>query len=284
MSMDVPQILFEDADILVLNKPSGMTVNNADSNREEETVQKWVEGNVQLTMGNGQVKKDVISNEVRDPSGISPHDVRRNDINAREGEYNIEEEFQNRGGIVHRLDKETSGVLVVAKNPESFGKLKEQFMSRTTQKSYLALTHGKIVPSEGEINAPVGRLPFNRMHFGVLAGGREAVTRYQVISNFHFPSSIKNREVLSLVQLFPKTGRTHQIRVHLKYINHPIVADPLYAGRKTGREDRKKLSRLFLHAEKLTFTHPTSGKEMTVEAPLPRELGEFIGKLEKINE
>ncbi|MDE2590184.1 MAG: RluA family pseudouridine synthase, partial [Patescibacteria group bacterium] len=195
------------------------------------------------------------------------------------GEYNIADEFYSRGGIVHRLDKETSGVLVVAKNPESFGKLKEQFMTRTTEKVYQALAHGKITPPEGEINAPVGRLPFNRMHFGVIAGGREAVTHYKVLSYYQAKFG-KQKEALSLVELYPKTGRTHQIRVHLKYLNHPIVADPLYAGRKVGREDRRVLSRLFLHAVRLTFSHPKTGEKMIIEAPFPEELATFLQTLE----
>lgn len=281
-----PQILFEDNDILVINKPSGMTVNNADTNREEMTVQKWVEERFKIQDSRFKNESDVIVERSKTTpesiqtsekdSGPSSLVGKQTGMTGKKNEgYDIVQEFHLRGGIVHRLDKGTSGVLVIAKNAASFGKLKEQFMTRTTEKVYLALAHGKIVPSEGEINAPVGRLPFNRMHFGVIAGGREAVTRYKVIQNYEL--RMKNHaEILSLVQLFPKTGRTHQIRVHLKYINHPIVADPLYAGRKVGREDRKMLSRLFLHASQLTFNHPTTGERMSVEAPLPGELEKFI--------
>lgn len=256
-----PHILFEDVDILVINKPSGLTVNSADTTKNELTVQAWVEENFSF------------SKDQRVPGVVAPE----------QQQYNIEDEFYNRGGIVHRLDKETSGVLVIAKNPESFGKLKQQFMSRTTEKVYVALAHGKITPREGDINAPVGRLPFNRMHFGVIAGGREALTQYSVLEYYQNIHS-KQKEILSYVELHPKTGRTHQLRVHLKYLNHPIVADPLYAGRKVGREDRKILPRLFLHAFRLSFAHPTTDKPMTIESPLPEELVSFLTTLEKITE
>lgn len=263
-----PTILFEDNDILVLNKPSGMTVNSADTTKDELTIQGWVEERFPLVFSGKQYTME---------SDQNTQSAQTKSV----GTYNIEDEFYSRGGIVHRLDKETSGVLIIAKNPVSFGKLKEQFMGRTTEKVYQALAHGKVTPPEGEISAPVGRLPFNRMHFGVIAGGREAVTHYNVLGYYQAAFG-KQKEILSLVELHPKTGRTHQIRVHLKYLNHPIVADPLYAGRKVGREDRKVLSRLFLHAVSLSFTHPTTGERMTINAPLPSELKIFLERLQKM--
>jgi 23S rRNA pseudouridine1911/1915/1917 synthase len=112
----------------------------------------------------------------------------------------------------------------------------------------------------GEINAPIGRMPRNRMRFGVLEKGRSAITKYKVI---------RSNKDYSLLELYPVTGRTHQLRVHLKYINHPIVGDYLYAGRKLYREDEKKFGRLMLHAKKIVFIHPVTKKETTIEAPLP---------------
>ncbi len=230
-------ILFEDSDILVLNKPAGITVNRSDTTKEEKTLQD-------LVIESGKI-------------GVKTPDT----------------EFNMRGGIVHRLDKETSGAIIVAKNPDSFYELQRQFKEREVEKNYIALAHGKLQPSEGEISVPVGRLPWNRKRFGVIAGGRESTTVYSVIEEFE-----KDGETLSLVRLFPKTGRTHQIRVHLKYINHPIFADPLYGGRKTARTDRKELDRVFLHAEKITFAHPKTHEKMTFEAKLPNELNDLLEK------
>jgi 23S rRNA pseudouridine1911/1915/1917 synthase len=181
--------------------------------------------------------------------------------------------FYQRAGIVHRLDKETSGILLTAKSPEAFENLQKQFKERKIKKTYIAFVHGKVEPGNGEINVPVGRLPWNRKRFGVLAGGREAVTKYRVIQNSEF--RIQN-ERLTLLELYPETGRTHQIRVHLKYFNHPIFADLLYAGRKTARNDRKLLPRIFLHAAKISFCHPKRDELVSFESPLPEELQDFL--------
>jgi 23S rRNA pseudouridine1911/1915/1917 synthase len=120
----------------------------------------------------------------------------------------------------------------------------------------------------------VGRLPWNRKRFGILAGGRESVTRYKVLDYYFLNEN--NFDFYSLVELYPETGRTHQIRVHLKYINHPVFSDFLYAGRKTARADRRYLERVFLHAEKISFLHPKSGEIISFEMKLPKELEGFI--------
>ncbi len=227
-----PQIVFEDEDILVLGKPAGITVNRSETTKEE-TVQDWVEKRIKFE--------------------------------------NDDSEFYKRSGIAHRIDKETSGLLLIAKNKEAFENLQSQFKSRVVKKTYLALVHGIVKPEVGEINIPVGRLPWNRKRFGVLAGGREAKTNYKVKKILKIGD-----EDLSLLELCPETGRTHQIRVHLKYINHPIFADSLYAGRKTARNDRKVLPRVFLHAAKILFKHPSTGKTMEFESALPKELGNLV--------
>lgn len=246
-------VIYEDQSLLVLNKPAGVIVNRSDTTAHVATLQDLVEKYLKVSY----------------PRIISP----------RVGEYpSTEETFRERSGIVHRLDKETSGIILVAKNPEVFGALQKAFKEREVQKTYLALAHGRIQPAEGTINAPVGRQVFNRMRFGVVAGGREAVTFYKVVAYYQHQ---KTREELSLVELSPKTGRTHQIRVHLKYINHPIVSDELYAGRKTARNDRKELERVFLHAAGITFVHPVFQKEMSFVAPLPEELASYIHLLSK---
>lgn len=241
------KIIYEDDNILVLDKPSGVIVNRADTTRGEFTVQDWLEKN--FSIFNPQLANDE------------------------------ESDFYKRAGIVHRIDKETSGVLVVAKNPESFVNLQAQFKERKIEKSYIALVHGRVESKDGEISVSIGRLPWNRKRFGVLAGGREAVTKYRVLSNKYLVSG-KKREPLTLLELSPKTGRTHQIRVHLKYINHPIFGDQFYAGRKIAREDRKILQRFFLHAQKISFFHPRAGERVEFESPLPLELQKVLDSLE----
>jgi len=175
--------------------------------------------------------------------------------------------IEDRGGIVHRIDKETSGCLLIAKDLPTFVELQRQFKDREIKKTYLALVHGRIVPEEGEINAPVGRLPWNRERFGIVPGGKEARTRYKVQ---------KYIKQYSFVELYPETGRTHQIRVHLKYINHPIVGDWQYAGRKTARADRVWAPRVMLHAWKISFTHPVTQKRVDVEAPIPDDMKSIL--------
>ncbi len=257
------QIIYEDDDLLVLNKPAGITVNKSDTTQSQLTVQDWTESKLKIESEKLKVGRKKID-----------------DYTSKE--Y-FQQAFRERGGIVHRIDKETSGILLVAKNPDAFQNLQKQFKERTVQKTYIALAHGRIAPRNGEINVPVDRLPWNRRQFGIVAGGRESVTFYQVPQYFLMPG--KQREELSLVELTPKTGRTHQIRVHLKYFNHPIFSDFLYAGRKTANRDRKLLNRVFLHAAKISFLHPKSGEEVHFESPLPIELKEFIEKnLQEIQE
>ncbi|MDP3988114.1 MAG: RluA family pseudouridine synthase [Candidatus Levybacteria bacterium] len=258
-----PKIIFEDEDLLVLDKPAGMTVNRADTTKGEVTLQDWVEKYLSL------------------PRVSRVPKVSREDAQMIE---NSRDAFFERAGIVHRLDKETSGILLIAKTPEAFLNMQAQFKERKVQKTYTALVHGKVEPEEGEIVVPVGRLPWNRKRFGVLADGKEATTKFKVQSSTLRLRSGQEFKVgegtLSLLELYPKTGRTHQIRVHLKYVNHPIFSDPLYGGRKQARNDRKNLPRVFLHASKISFTHPRTGETISFESPLPKELSEFLKKIE----
>jgi len=237
ISMQVP-ILYEDESLLVINKPPGVVVNNAQS-VVGETIQDWAYEHLHIA---------------------AP------DIPA-----NNPDDFLSRAGIVHRIDKETSGCLVIAKTPEIFIALQTQFKERTIKKTYIAIVHGKLVPESGEIRAPVGRLPWNRERFGILPGGKDAVTVYKVakIGRSHDID-------ISLVELYPETGRTHQIRVHLKYINHPIVGDWQYAGRKTARDDRVWAPRVMLHAWKISFIHPVRLETLAIEAPVPDDMSSII--------
>jgi 23S rRNA pseudouridine1911/1915/1917 synthase len=245
-----PKIVFEDSQILVLDKPAGMVVNRAETTAAENTVQDWVER--KLKIKNKKLKI---------------------------GE-NTDFYFYRRDGVVHRLDKETSGLLLVAKTPEAFINLQKQFKERRVKKKYLALVHGQVELAEGTIRAPVGRLPWNRERFGVFPGGREAETRYKILRYY----DIKKLVGFTFLELTPATGRTHQIRVHLKYLGHPIVADEFYAGRKTSREDRKWCPRLFLHASYLGFYHPKTKKWREFSSPMPEDLQKALSSRAIIKE
>lgn len=243
MKKTVLEVIYKSESFLVLNKPAGMIVNRADTARDQYTVQDFILENYDL----GKPLPDDTS------------------------------EFLQRGGIVHRLDKETSGALLVALTRDAFVALQNQFKEKRVKKEYVALVHGKLV-AEGELNVPIGRLPWNRMRFGVLPQGRESYTKFKVLQ-YKTLREGRNSEILSLVAVFPQTGRTHQIRVHMQYAGHPIFADSLYAGRKNIVHDRKLLSRHFLHASKISFTNPQTQKPVTFEAPLPQELVDFLATL-----
>lgn len=159
-----------------------------------------------------------------------------------------------RPGIVHRIDKETTGILVVAASPRGLESLKRQFASRTVGKEYLAWVGGTFDEVEGRIEAPVGRDPRAPRRMAVCADGRSAETEFRVLEQ-------KGRRALLVVR--PRTGRTHQIRVHFQYIGHPVVGDSLYGGAPAAR--------LLLHAWRLTIEHPTTGERLTFEAPPPPE-------------
>ena len=178
-----------------------------------------------------------------------------------------------RSGIVHRLDKETSGVLIVARTESAMLKLQNQFKERAVVKEYLALVHGK-VKAPGVVKLDVGRLPWNRERFGAVNGGRESETSYEIVGVY------RNKDgEFTLLRLKPKTGRTHQIRIHMKHIGHPVVSDTFYAGRKTSRRDREWCPRLFLHAAKISFMDPDTHKQVLHESGLPRDLLFVLSKL-----
>ena len=253
--IDLP-ILFEDDYLLVINKPPGIVVNRAES-VQGDTVQDWAESYLSFPQRQESKEKSA-SGSFASEAGVS-----------------TEEDFYNRAGIVHRIDKETSGCLLIAKNLPVFIELQRQFKERIIKKTYLAFAHGAVVPPEGEIRAPVGRLPWNRERFGIVPGGKESVTRYSVKKTWKIHEG-KQHEDISLVELYPETGRTHQIRVHLKYINHPIIGDWQYAGRKTSRSDRLWAPRVMLHAYRIVLVHPVSHQELAIEAPIPDDMSRII--------
>lgn len=229
-----PKILYEDDSFFVIDKPAGWIVNEAVTVKNQPVLQRW--------------------------------------LNKRK--YPLSGNTEFRSGIVHRLDKETSGVMIVAKDKNSFDKLQSEFKNRQVEKKYIALVHGKVTPDEGEISVPVGRLPWRRDRFGVVASGRDSKTFYKVAK--FYPG---NNGGHTLVEFYPKTGRTHQIRIHCKYIGSAIVADEFYAGRKTARNDRKWCPRLFLHASSIKFTHPLTGKVVEYSSDLSKDLEDVLQKL-----
>ncbi len=176
-----------------------------------------------------------------------------------------------RPGIVHRLDRDTSGLILVAKNEKVRRALQRQFKERQVTKAYLALLHGHLQPAWGRIEAPIGRDPRHRQRMAVLPGGREALTEYHVLEQFaHEVGPVAGR--YSLVEAQPHTGRTHQIRVHFASIEHPVVADPIYGRRRC----TLPLDRQFLHAWRLSFRHPVARTKTELEAPLPQDLEQVL--------
>ena len=236
---DIPlDIVFEDSEIIVVNKPAGMVTHPG-------------AGATSGTLANGLVYYfNRISHQLPRRGGAS------------------------RPGIVHRLDVGTSGLIVVAKTDRAHLNLAEQFESRAVAKAYTAMVYGVVKENSGKIEAPIGRDRRSRVKMAVTREGRQALTLYRVVERF---------DEFTLLDLEIKTGRTHQIRVHLAHIKHPVVADSAYgAGRANSIKNAKLraavagLGRPFLHAARLGFTHPATGEKMEFNAPLPRELRAFL--------
>jgi len=238
--VEIPKIIFEDDYILVINKPSGLVVNRAESVKVK-TLQDWLDEKL--------AECQIIQMGRKDPRW--------------------------RSGIVHRLDKDTSGVLVVVKDTFSFQNLQSQFKERKVVKKYLALVHNKVEPKKGSIRLPLARSLKDRKKFAVRLRGKRAETFYEVKKYFQK----ENREYFTFLEVQPKTGRTHQLRVHLKYIGYPIVADPFYLNKKMLLEDNKFCHRLFLHAEYLSFFHPKTREKIEFYALLPLPLKNVLKKI-----
>jgi len=235
-------VLYEDADLLVINKPAGMVVHPAAGN--------W----------HGTLVNAVLYH-CPDLEGVGG---------------------AHRPGIVHRLDKDTSGVILVAKNDLAHRDLQAQFKARQVRKTYWALVYGLLAPAQGEITASIGRDPRDRKRMAVLpashttgpqSGGRPATTRYETLDSYRMPAT---GERLSWLACHPLTGRTHQIRVHLAYAKHPIVGDEVYC---TRRKTAVRCPRQFLHAERISFRLPGTGAEVEFSAPLPGDLQAVLDAL-----
>ena len=262
------EVIFEDQDLLILHKPAGVVVNRAQT-VAGETIQDWIEAHIPSVAQKSY-----------------PADWQAMIPDEFTGEFGTPESiFEARTGIAHRLDKDTSGVFVCAKHPGALIRLLDQFKARTIQKKYTCLTHGKFAMPEGEVNVPLGRRSSNRKLFAVVAEGRPALTQYQVqeffpdfdTKLFEETTNEKSKRTsiyqgFSLVSCWPKTGRTHQIRVHMAHLQHPLVGDVQYVGKKRSRLDVLWCPRQFLHAAEITFAHPRTHKQVTFVAPLPQDL------------
>jgi len=221
-------VLYEDGDVIVINKPQDMVVHPAP-------------GNYSGTLVNA------LLNHCKDLSGING---------------------VIRPGIVHRIDKDTSGALIVAKNDNSHNALAKQFKEHTITRSYLAIVEGIIKTDEGTIDQPIGRHPKDRIKMGVVESGKKAVTHYKVIERFTSHT---------LVECNLETGRTHQIRVHMAKIGHPLVGDLIYGYKKQSFNLKGQV----LHAKRLGFIHPSTNKYMEFDSPLPAYFEKLISKLRK---
>lgn len=225
---DIPlTIVYEDEDVAVINKPQGMVVHPSAGHSHGTLVNALMYHVKDLSSINGVI----------------------------------------RPGIVHRIDKDTSGLLMVAKNDQAHESLAKQLKDKTSLRKYVALVHGEISHDKGTINAPIGRSKVNRKMQSVREDGKSAVTHFTVLERF---------EGFTLVELKLETGRTHQIRVHMQYIGFPLAGDPVYGPKKTLPGNGQ-----FLHAQMLGFTHPVTGQEMVFEAPLPEVFEKTLEKLRK---
>lgn len=220
-------IVYEDEDVIVVNKPSGLVVHPAPGHTHGTLVNGLLYHCNQLSNMNGDI----------------------------------------RAGIVHRIDKDTSGLLVVCKNNYSHRILAEQLKEKSTTRTYIAIVTGNISHNIGRIEAPIGRDPSNRQKMAVVPNGKPAVTHFKVLDRYRD---------FTLLELKLETGRTHQIRVHMAYINHPVVGDPLYGVKKQTTEFGQ-----YLHAKTLGFVHPRTNEYMEFTSELPEEFTKKIDELPK---
>jgi 23S rRNA pseudouridine1911/1915/1917 synthase len=254
---DIPiEVVYEDDEIIVVNKPAGLIVHPA-------------AGIAGGTLVNALAYR---FHQLRNADfGL------RNEKTASNPQSEIRIPQYPRPGIVHRLDRDTSGLIVVAKTEAAHENLADQFRAREVFKSYVALVHGSVAEENGSIDQPIARDPRNRTRMAVVRGGRPSLSLYRVRQRF---------ERFTLLDVEIKTGRTHQIRVHLQWLKHPVVGDAVYGdGRdKTVMDVRLRarissLNRQFLHAEQLGFRHPRTNDALRLTAPLPAELAKLLDEL-----
>lgn len=237
-------IIYQDDDILVIDKPANLSVHQDINKHQKETLINWLIGNdIQLSSIGGE----------------------------------------HRPGIVHRLDKDTSGLLIIAKNDKAHHNLQQQFANKEVEKTYLTLVVDQPATPSGTINAPIARDKIDRKKMTVSSNqsARPSVTHFQTIDIYTLPESFRNTHKFSLLKINIETGRTHQIRVHMSSINHPVIGDEKYGSPKLNQIFQTiGLKRQFLHAHKLEFTHPTTGKKVSYISNLPSDLQNTLDKLE----
>lgn len=242
--MQEPQIIHEDEAIMVIDKPAGWVAHEGAGEHGETVVVDWFVKN----------HPEVMAHAWPDLSRV---------------------------GIVHRLDKDTSGIMVIAKTPEALTELQQQFQERTTDKQYLAILYGEPRDHDGRIETFIGRHPKRRQEQAVLPiqigerARREAITEYVVEKIAQY-----KKQSVTLMRFYPKTGRMHQLRVHAKYLGTPILGDPVYNIKHSKRLSKElDLTRQMLHAERLTFRHPTYHKRVTFVADLPTDMKNALTQL-----
>lgn len=245
------EVIYEDADLLVVNKPAGMVTHPAPGH------------------ATGTLVNALLGRSDTEPNGHGDGEAQEHDQPATYGTL----AGADRPGIVHRLDRDTSGLLLVARTDAAQRALMEQLRARRVKKTYLALVHGAPPAEVGRIEAPIGRDPRRRMRMSVVPGGRPATSGYRVRERF---------SGWTLLELDLVTGRTHQLRVHLASIGHAIAGDPLYAA-GVARQGPAGLARLFLHSWKLEFMTPSGERLIRAEAPLPTELGGVLDQLREVD-
>ena len=221
-------IIYEDKDVIVVNKPSGMVVHPANGHYDDTLVNALMFHCTDLSTINGEI----------------------------------------RPGIVHRIDKDTSGLLVACKNDYAHNFIAKQLKDKTTIRKYVAIVYGTFDHLFGKINAPIARDPQNRKKMAVVEGGKEAITHFKVIEKLGG---------YTLIECQLETGRTHQIRVHMAYINHPVLGDPLYGPKKQITEYGQ-----YLHAKTLGFIHPSKNKLVEFDSALPKEFEEKLTELRNL--
>ena len=232
--------IFENDKFLVINKPYGLVVNDSHTLKDVPSLQTYLKEAYFKDLSNFDSEND--------------------------------KEFLMRNGIIHRLDKETSGVLIIAKDAEFFRRVQAQFKDREVGKVYLAITYkDRALPGpEFTVDAPIARNPKNRMRFAIVEEGRNAVTDFEVVEEIK-----ANEQSFLVIKCFPKTGRTHQIRIHLAAMGYAVIGDKIYSGRTRTRKN-KVFERQMLHAFKISFEDPFTNETLTFEAPLPKDMTNMI--------
>ena len=270
---DIPlDVIFEDDHLIVINKPSGMIVHPAAGISSGTLANALAFRFSQLRIEEREEKGSPETARVQAEGKI------QSVSNPKSAIRNPQSKEHPRPGIVHRLDKDTSGLIVVAKTESAHQHLADQFRDREVFKSYVALVHGRLKDEEGRIDQPIARDRRNRTRMAVVRGGRPSLSIYRARRRY---------DRFTLVEVEIKTGRTHQIRVHLQWLKHPVVGDAVYGdGRdKTVADPQIRaringIGRQFLHAEKLGFRHPATGELLSFSAPLPTDLSKLLDDLD----